>query len=98
MQTLKMRRQNLQKTQAVLERELADTHQNVSDVTAAMTLKSYTLRPGDTILINKASRVRIEAESIDGKPLGQLINRNGEPVGRQFLLHDHLLSTARKQV
>lgn len=96
MKMLSLRKKTLLDTQTSLETELATVNRDHSDVTAAMTLKSFSLRPGDVIQVNGVRRVRIEAESMDGKPIGQPITAKGQESGRTILLHDFVLSQSRK--
>ena len=98
MKMLSLRKQTLLGAQASLENELSNVVTDHSNVTAAMTLKSYTLRPGDVIQINGVRRVRIEPESMDGKPMGQPVDLKGNECGRAIVLHDHTLSQARKVI
>lgn len=65
-------------------------------MSAALTLKSRGLQPGDIIALNADNRCRIEPDSMHGIPVGQPVTIDGNLVGRTILLYDVILAYSKK--
>lgn len=78
------------------EQDFNDARSDYHNILAAIILRRYGLKPGDLIQYQNLSRVRVENQSINGCPLGQVVSASGVSQGRTIILYEDSLSLAKK--